>query len=111
MAGQQAGADFVAESLRGIDEAEDFEEFINSIRGNAKPIDARRDELASYVGRADADQTPESVLALVQPTFMLTEEGAIDSGIGELLQNITGGVEMMGDSGMPTEMGEGIGGP
>jgi hypothetical protein len=110
MAGQQAGADFVAESLRGIDEAEDFEEFINSIRGNAKPIDARRDELASYVGRADADQTPESVLALVQPTFMLTEEGAIDSGIGELLQNITGGVEMMGDSGMPTEMGEGIGG-
>ena len=110
MVGEEAGAAFVAESLRGIDEAEDFEEFINSIRGNAKPITARRDELATYVGRADADQTPESVLALVQPTFMLTEEGAIDSGIGELLQNITGGVEMMGDSGMPTEMGEGIGG-
>ena len=110
MVGEEAGAAFVAESLRGIDEAEDFEEFINSIRGNAKPITARRDELATYVGRADADQTPESVLALVQPTFMLTEEGAIDSGIGELLQNITGGVEMMGESGMPTEMGEGIGG-
>ncbi len=109
MAGQQAGADFVAESLRGIDEAEDFEQFINSIRGNAKPIEARRDELAQYVGRSDADQTPESVLALVQPTFMLSEEGAIDSGIGELLQNITGGVDMMGEEGMPTEMGEGIG--
>ena len=110
MIGEQAGADYVAESLRAMDDAEDFEEFINSIRGNAKPINARRDELASYVGRADADQTPESVLALVQPTFMLTEEGAIDSGIGELLRNIAGGVNMMGESGMPTEMGEGIGG-
>ena len=108
--GEEAGQDFVAESLRGIEDAEDFEDFINSIRGNAKPLSERRSELSQYVGPEDANQTPDSVLALVQPTLMLSEEGAMDSGIGELMQRTISDVEMATEDGQPTELGEGIGG-
>jgi hypothetical protein len=107
--GEEAGQDFVAESLRGIEDAEDFEDFINSIRGNAKPLSERRSELSQYVGPEDANQTPDSVLALVQPTLMLSEEGAMDSGIGELMQRTISDVEMATEDGQPTELGEGIG--
>ncbi|HBT08559.1 MAG TPA: hypothetical protein DEB18_02870, partial [Leeuwenhoekiella sp.] len=46
------------------------------------PIGARYEELASLVGPDDAVQTPESVLALTQPTIMMT----MGAGIGGLAQ-------------------------
>ena len=55
---------------------------INAIRGNELPLEARYDELAELVGPEDAKQTPESVLALVQPTIMMS----LDQGIGALAQ-------------------------
>ena len=61
------------------------EELINAFRGNKKPISARYQELAEYVGPNDAGRTPTSVLTMVQPTIMLTEKGAADSGIGQLM--------------------------
>ena len=70
-----------SQSVGDLDEAEDYETVINSIRGDDAPISARYEELASVVGEQDAAQTPESVLALTQPAIMM---GAVDQGIGGL---------------------------
>jgi len=107
--GQQVGLDYVADTLGGIDQAEDIESMINAIRGNDMPIEARRTELAEFVGRDDAMATPEAVLAMVQPAIMLTEEGAMNSGIGDLMKSMTSDIEMATESGQPTDMGQGVG--
>jgi Tfp pilus assembly protein PilW len=106
---QQLGAEYAQNMMVGIEGAEDFKTMIDSIRGNDVPMQARYEELASYVGPQDAQQTPESVLAMVQPTIMMTEEGAMSSGIGDLMQGIAGSVEMETAGGQPTAMGQGVG--
>ena len=107
--GQQVGLDYVAQTLGGIDQAEDIESMINAIRGNDMPIEARRSELAEFVGRDDAMATPEAVLAMVQPAIMLSEEGARNSGIGDLMKGMTQDVDMATEGGAPTDMGQGLG--
>ena len=69
------------ESIGNLDEAEDYETVINTIRGDEMSLDARYAELAEVVGEEDAAQTPESVLTLVQPAMVM---GAVDQGIGGL---------------------------
>jgi len=108
-AGEELGAEYAQKMMAGIDGAQSTEDLINALRGNEMPLDARRNELADYVGQGDADQTPESVLAMVQPVIMMTEEGAMNSGIGNLMQQITGEVDMMTEGGQPTDMGQGVG--
>jgi hypothetical protein len=103
------GAALAQQTMSELDTAESPEQLINAMRGNARPLEERYAELAGLVGQADAERTPESVLALVQPTMMMTEQGALDSGIGELLQNLTGGVAMETPDGAPTAMGQGVG--
>ena len=71
------------ESIVNLDEAEDYETVINTLRGDEMPLDARYAELAEVVGEEDAAQTPESVLTLVQPAMIM---GAVDQGIGGLAQ-------------------------
>ena len=110
MEGEQVGLDYLARTMDGIDAAEDVEEMINAMRGNAMPIEARRMELAEFVGRDDAMATPETVLAMVQPTIMMSEEGAMNSGIGDLMRQMTQDVDMATEGGAPTDMGEGLGG-
>ena len=73
--GQKVGEMYASEMMNRIDAAEDPKDMIDAIRGNEKPLEARYAELAGYVGEADANRTPESVLAMVQPTIMMTEEG------------------------------------
>ena len=107
--GQELGKAYAEQMMQGIDAAQSTEELINAFRGNEMPLDARRDELADYVGQGDADQTPESVLAMVQPVIMMTEEGAMNSGIGNLMQQLTGDIDMMTEAGQPTDMGQGVG--
>ena len=46
---------------------------------------------------------------MVQPTLMLTEEGALDSGIGDLVKNLAGDIEMETSEGDATAMGGGLG--
>jgi len=70
-----------AEDVGDLDQAENYETVINSIRGDELPLTARYEELAGVVGEQDAAQTPESVLALVQPAMVM---GAVDQGIGGL---------------------------
>ena len=106
---QGLGAEYAQSMINNLDAAETPEDVINAIRGNQMPLESRYRELAEYVGEEDAGQTPQSVLALVQPTLMMTEEGAMNSGIGELMQNITGEVEMITEEGLPTDMGQGVG--
>ena len=101
--GEKIGLDYLAETMGGIDMAANTEELINSIRGNDRPLEARIAELATFVGEADARQTPESVLTMVQPTIMMTEEGAIDSGVGGLI------AQVIGDTEMEADMGQGVG--
>tara|TARA_Y100001973_G_C5191264_1_gene331186 strand:+ start:58 stop:2181 length:2124 start_codon:yes stop_codon:yes gene_type:complete len=107
--GQELGQAYAEQMMQGIDAAQSTEELINAFRGNEMPLDARRDELADYVGQGDADQTPESVLAMVQPVIMMTEEGAMNSGIGNLMQQLTGDIDMITEGGQPTDMGQGVG--
>jgi len=73
--------------FQGIDAAaenEDFGAMMNAIRGDEAPIEARYEELASMVGPEDAQQTPESVLTLLQPVMQMA---AVDQGIGGLAQD------------------------
>ena len=101
--GEQIGLDYLAQTMDGIDSASNTEELINSIRGKAQPLEARVQELATFVGEEDAMRTPESVLTMVQPVIMMTEESALDTGVGELIQGV------MGDTEMSADMGQGVG--
>ena len=105
-AGEKLGLDYLQSVTSALDGAEDYEQAINAIRGNALPLQERYDELAEYVGEADASSTPESVLTMVQPTIMLTEEGSVDSGVGSLMEEIMGGIEMEDTPDMAGGIGE-----
>ena len=73
----------VSEGVGNLDDAEDFEQVINSMRGDEASISERYGELAELVGEEDAKATPESVLTLVQPIVQIAQ---IDQGIGGLAQ-------------------------
>ena len=107
--GEQIGAMVGEQTMAGLDQAEDFQGAIDALRGNSVPMEGRYEELAGFVGDEDAMQTPQSVLAMVQPTIMMTEEGAVDSGIGQLMEQITGNIAMETPDGQPTQMAEGVG--
>jgi len=90
---QQAGMDpavleqMLSQASQGImslDEAEDYEQVMNSMRETDATVEERRMELADIVGEQDAQQTPESVLTLVQPVMMMAKT---DQGIGGLAQD------------------------
>ena len=85
--------------IQGLDQAEDIEGMMNAVRGDQQPVEARRAELAELVGPEDAQDTPDSVLALVQPIMQLA---AVDQGIGGLA------ADSMGDVAMEGPMAEGI---
>jgi hypothetical protein len=106
---ESVGQNYVMEMMSSLDNADSFKTVIDSLRGNEMSLDQRVAELAGYVGEKDAGQTPESVLAMVQPVIMLTEEGNVDSGIGQLMQSLTGEVDMMTEEGDLTDMGQGVG--
>ena len=111
MAGERVGEQIAAQTMTNIDSATDVKGAIDALRGNAAPLEARYQELAGFVGERDAMQTPESVLALTQPAIMMTEQGAMDSGIGELMQTVAGDSEMSGgmDQGVGALMMQGAG--
>ena len=106
---ESVGRDYVSNMMESLDGSENFKQVIDSLRGNSLPLEERYDELSEYVGEEDAEKTPESVLAMVQPVIMMTEEGNVDSGIGQLMQSLAGDVDMVTEEGMPTDMGQGVG--
>ena len=83
----------VGRSIDSLDSAGDFRDIMNTVWEDDADIDAYRTKLAEVVGWEDADRTPDSVLALVQPTLQLA---AIDQGIGALMQEELAEVGEMG---------------
>jgi hypothetical protein len=83
------------QSRAQIDGAQDYDELMKSTRGDNASEEERRDELAQLVGEEDAQQTPDSVLALIQPVMQMLETEAADTGIAQVEgQNMP--PEMMG---------------
>ena len=83
------------QSKAQIDGAQNYDELMKSTRGDNASEEERRDELAQLVGEEDAQQTPDSVLALIQPVMQMLETEAADTGIAQVEgQNIP--PEMMG---------------
>jgi hypothetical protein len=108
--------DSMSEDNEGDDEGDDPESMLerrpdtpeilmNNLRGDMRSIEARRDELADLVGYQAATETPETVLAMLQP--VLAQQG----GIGALPQSqpmaqgpqppMMGGAPGMPPPGMP----------
>ena len=74
----QAAAGMI-ENFKNIDQQLDMvgdnpEGVIQALTGKSVP--QARDDLAGIVGLPDAQQTPDSVLALVQPTLLMAEQAA-----------------------------------
>lgn len=68
--------------MEGMERRPDSPEILmNNLRGDMRSIEARRDELADLVGYAAASETPEPVLAMLQPIL------AQGSGLGALPQS------------------------
>ena len=67
-----------------IEDTTTYDELMRSIRGDDLSEADRRQELASYVGEKDAEETPDSVLTLVQPVMQMLDEGTANTGIGQI---------------------------
>ena len=94
--GEQIGQGILSQ----INEAQDYEQLMNAIRGDEMPVEGRREELSGLVGKQDSQDTPESVLTLVQPTMALIET---QGGIDGLMQQVSGDVPVEGN------MAQGVG--
>ena len=97
----------VARSVGNLETAGDYRGVMNAVWDDNADIEAYRNKLAEVVGWEDADRTPDSVLALVQPTLQLAQ---IDQGIGALMQEelaevgaIEGGIADLGPGGVALE--------
>jgi hypothetical protein len=80
-------------SIQNVDAAGDFRQIMNAVWDEEADVEAYRQRLAAVVGPEDAARTPDSVLALVQPTLQLAE---IDKGVGSLMQEELAEVGGMG---------------
>ena len=67
-----------------IDGAETYDELMRSTRGDDLSEADRRKELAFYVGEEDAEKTPDSVLALLQPVMQMLDEETANTGIAQV---------------------------
>jgi len=67
-----------------IDDTNTYDELMRSIRGDDLSEADRRQELASYVGEKDAEETPDSVLTLVQPVMQMLDQDTANTGIGQI---------------------------
>ena len=123
--GITSGLAEMAEKVEGleqqIDNASDYAGVMNALRGDDKSIEERRTELAGFVGKKDANKTPESVLTLVQPTLNIiemAEESAPAGGInmqaprqGEDMARMAMGEQPVQRADGSLSTGEVIGGP
>ena len=77
MAGEGDDADMARILGRSPDSPEVL---MNNLRGDYRSIDARREELADRVGYNAAQQTPDEVLAMLQPVFAQQGVAALPMG-------------------------------
>jgi hypothetical protein len=74
---------------------------MNNLRGDYRSIDARREELADRVGYNAAQQTPDEVLAMLQPIFAQQGIAALPMGSADV-----GALPMDAMTGMPPPGGQ-----
>jgi len=74
---------------------------MNNLRGDYRSIDARREELADRVGYNAAQQTPDEVLAMLQPIFAQQGIAALPMGGADV-----GALPMDAMTGMPPPGGQ-----
>ena len=81
-----------ANNFSDPEQADTLEGMMDAVRGTRASEEERRSELAAVVGPEDAAETPDSVLALVQPVMLMmgaqgAEETEVDTGgIGPMAQ-------------------------
>jgi hypothetical protein len=80
---QQGVNQEVERSVGNLNAAMDFRDVMNIVWDQDADVDMYRSRLAEVVGPEDASRTPDSVLALVQPTLQLAE---IDKGVAGLMK-------------------------
>ena len=97
-----------SQNFGNVDDAANYEEVMNSIRGDQATVEQRRQELAGMVGPEDAQMTPDSVLTLVQPVFQMAQ---LDQGIGSIAEDAMGQTPVEGDmaGGIMSTIGMGAG--
>jgi hypothetical protein len=79
---EEENSDEENSAAKMLDRRPDSPEILmNTLRGDMRSVDARREELADLVGYAAAAETPDSVLAMLQPVL------AQGGGIGALPQS------------------------
>ena len=86
-AGIMATGQAIRQLNRNLDNAKDLPDVMNAVRGDNKTIAERKDELAGLVGTEDAQKTPDSVLAVMQPFFQIldvVQAQASPGGIADL---------------------------
>jgi hypothetical protein len=86
-AGIMATGQAIRQLNRNLDNAKDLPDVMDAIRGDRKTIAERKDELAGLVGTEDAQKTPDSVLAVMQPFFQIldvVQAQASPGGIADL---------------------------
>jgi hypothetical protein len=93
MAGEGDDADMARILGRSPDSPEVL---MNNLRGDYRSIDARREELADRVGYNAAQQTPDEVLAMLQPVFAQQGIAALPMGGADV-----GALPMDAMTGMP----------
>ena len=93
MAGEGEDADMARILGRSPDSPEVL---MNNLRGDYRSIDARREELADRVGYNAAQQTPDEVLAMLQPVFAQQGIAALPMGGADV-----GALPMDAMTGMP----------
>jgi hypothetical protein len=94
---ETAGEGDDADMARILDRRPDSPEVLmNNLRGDYRSIDARREELADRVGYNAAQQTPDEVLAMLQPIFAQQGIAALPMGGADV-----GALPMDAMTGMP----------
>ena len=100
---EEEGSD-ESQSARMLNRRPDSPEILmNNLRGDMRSVDARREELADLVGYEAAAETPDTVLAMLQP--VLAQQG----GLGALPQS--GPMAQGPQPPMPPPPGGAMGGP
>jgi len=92
---EEAVGQEVARSSQNVENATEFRDLMNAVWDDDADVEAYRARLAEVVGPEDAARTPDSVLALVQPTLQIAQ---LDQGIGALMQQEL--AEVGGEGGM-----------
>ena len=80
---EEAVGQEVGRSIQDVESATSFRDIMNAVWDEDADVESYRARLAEVVGPDDAARTPDSVLALVQPTLQLAQ---LDQGIGALMR-------------------------